>query len=541
MDFEEWLLTAKFNLLLYPRCQRIPLILRALPHDLFVAAVGASITHDTDVDQCCDTLAQLVTDCEKQTLARDFFQRFQKADETDEEVKILSPSTKLRSAEGREMLVDGETLLKVGIGKETWTVKFIACPELAWDVILGADFLRYTKAILNFAEGTFSTHEATRANTDTPSPKDDSDDICNALFEAAAILMNNLDDLCAQLTHISNYERKELRQLLLKYANIFSWQEWSKLSLEDEILWYQEGERVGIDIMGPLPPPTKRGNRYILVTVEYFTKAAEAEPMKSHDAETVASVFFNRWICQNGVPESVHSDQGPNFEIRLFIGLCKVCWILKTRTTPAHPQGNGQVERTNRTLIGLLKTFTKDVQPDDWDLSLGRVLLAYRATVQTSTGVSPFKMLRGREMRVLSDIFVPNTDGSADNVPELILRLKESIRRTFDSAHKHLRLSYTRQKKYYVRHCRTNVCREGDLVQIYRPVPPPGTHCKFHHPWSKDPFRVVKALSLTNYLVPYAQLRTQPITIHHYKLRPYKGPLPVGYEDEVYVLTKDRT
>ncbi|EUB63870.1 Transposon Ty3-I Gag-Pol polyprotein [Echinococcus granulosus] len=299
------------------------------------------------------------------------------------------------------------------------------------------------------------------------------------------------------------------------------------------------GERVGIDIMSPLPP-TKRGNRYILVMVDYFTKAAEAEPMKSQDAETVASVFFNRWVCQHGVPESVHSDQGPNFESRLCIELCKICQISKTRTTPAHPQGNGQVERTNRTLIGLLKAFTRDAQPDDWDLSLGRVLLAYRAMVHTSTGVSPFKMPTGREMRVPSNIFVPNTDGSADHVPEYILRLKESIRRTFNSARKHLRLSYTRQKKYYDRHCWTNVYREGDLVQIYRPVPPPGTHRKFHHPWSRDPFRVVKALSPTNYLVRNAQLRTRPVIVNHNKMRPYKGPPPVGYEDEVYVLTEDR-
>ncbi|CDS35964.1 conserved hypothetical protein [Echinococcus multilocularis] len=76
INFEEWLLTAKFYLPLYPRCQRIPLILRALPHDLFVAAVGAGITYDTDVDQCRDTLAQLVINREEETLARDFFQRF---------------------------------------------------------------------------------------------------------------------------------------------------------------------------------------------------------------------------------------------------------------------------------------------------------------------------------------------------------------------------------------------------------------------------------------------------------------------------------
>ncbi|CDS35412.1 Gap Pol polyprotein [Echinococcus multilocularis] len=50
----------------------------------------------------------------------------------------------------------------------------------------------------------------------TQIPKDDADDICNAPFEAAVIPMGNLDDLCAQLTHIPNDERKELRQLLFK-------------------------------------------------------------------------------------------------------------------------------------------------------------------------------------------------------------------------------------------------------------------------------------------------------------------------------------
>ncbi|CUT98555.1 RNA directed DNA polymerase [Echinococcus multilocularis] len=311
------------------------------------------------------------------------------------------------------------------------------------------------------------------------------------------------------------------------------WQEWWKLSLEDEILWYQ----------GVHPPKRLVVPKSLVQTVlqELHEQLGHVGEKKMLDASsrrywwssltldvrdfcrtcTTCSGFKNPQPAaiaplqpmptgfpgkRHGVPESVHSDQGPNFESQLCIELCKICQISKTRTTPAHPQGNGKVERTNRTLIGLLKAFTKDAQPDDWDLSLGRVLLEYRATVHTSTGVSPFKMLTGREMRVPSDVFVPNADGSADNVPE--------------------------QKKYFDRHCRTNVHQEGDLVQIYRPIPPPGTHRKFHHPWSRDPFRVVKALSPINYLVRNAQLRTQPVTVHHNKMRPYKGPPPVGYEDE---------
>nr|CDS15221.1 Gap Pol polyprotein [Echinococcus granulosus] len=136
-------------------------------------------------------------------------------------VKILSPSTKVRSAEGREVLLNGEMSLKVCIWKGTWTVKFTTCLEPAWDVILCANFLHHTKDVLNFAEGNFSTHCANKANAEIWLS---TDDICNALFEAAAIPMNSPDDLCAQMIHISDDGRKELRELLLKCANIFSWQ-----------------------------------------------------------------------------------------------------------------------------------------------------------------------------------------------------------------------------------------------------------------------------------------------------------------------------
>ncbi|KAL5966883.1 Transposon Tf2-11 polyprotein [Taenia solium] len=270
--------------------------------------------------------------------------------------------------------------------------------------------------------------------------------------------------------------------------------------------------------MGPLPL-TKRENRYILLMVDCFTKVAEVESMKSQDAETVASTFFNRWICQHGVPESVHSDQGPNFESRLFIEPCKTFGITKTCTTPGHPQGNGQVGRTNRTLVGLLKAFTKEAKP------------AYRAIVYASTSASPLKMLTGREMRVPSDIILPSKELATHNALEYVLRLEEGIRKKFNMVQQHLQTSYSKQKKYYDKHNRHNTYCEGDLIQIYRSIPLPGTNRKFYHPWSRDPFYVVKVLSPTNYHVQNAELRTQPITVHHSKIRPYKGALPVGYED----------
>ena len=66
-----------------------------------------------------------------------------------------------------------------------------------------------------------------------------------------------------------------------------------------------------MDILGPLPE-TPRGNRYILVIGDYFTKWKEAIPLKDTEAVTVARV--NEFICRFGAPDSLHTDQGKNFE-----------------------------------------------------------------------------------------------------------------------------------------------------------------------------------------------------------------------------------
>ena len=76
-------------------------------------------------------------------------------------------------------------------------------------------------------------------------------------------------------------------------------------------------ERVAVDIFGPLPR-TRQGNRYILVVTDYFTKWVEAYPLRNQEAETVAKVLVEQFICRFGVPLSLHSDQGSNFESNIF-------------------------------------------------------------------------------------------------------------------------------------------------------------------------------------------------------------------------------
>ena len=48
--------------------------------------------------------------------------------------------------------------------------------------------------------------------------------------------------------------------------------------------------RIAIDTAGPLST-TKRGNQYVLIAIDHFTKWVEALPVASHDATTVAEFF----------------------------------------------------------------------------------------------------------------------------------------------------------------------------------------------------------------------------------------------------------
>ncbi|GBL72304.1 hypothetical protein AVEN_115259-1 [Araneus ventricosus] len=101
---------------------------------------------------------------------------------------------------------------------------------------------------------------------------------------------------------------------------------------------------MALDILGPFPVTTK-GNRYVLVLMDYFTKWPEAISISRQKATTVAEDLVRSWISCYGVPMILHLDQGTNFNSALFTELYKLLGILKTRTITLHPETDGMVER----------------------------------------------------------------------------------------------------------------------------------------------------------------------------------------------------
>ena len=96
--------------------------------------------------------------------------------------------------------------------------------------------------------------------------------------------------------------------------------------------------------------PSKGNIENVLVITDHFTRYAQAFPSKTQTALATAKLLWNNFILHYGFPERIISDQGRNFESELIGHLCQLAGVQKLRTSPYHPQTNGQCERFNGTL-----------------------------------------------------------------------------------------------------------------------------------------------------------------------------------------------
>ena len=99
------------------------------------------------------------------------------------------------------------------------------------------------------------------------------------------------------------------------------------------------------------------GYQYLLVLTDHFSEFPQVYPTTNKSAKTAADWLYNDFMLRYGLPGKILHDQGREFENNLFSQLSKYCGIKRLRTTPYHPQTNGQTERMNQTILAMLKTL----------------------------------------------------------------------------------------------------------------------------------------------------------------------------------------
>ncbi|GJU54717.1 reverse transcriptase domain-containing protein [Tanacetum coccineum] len=152
--------------------------------------------------------------------------------------------------------------------------------------------------------------------------------------------------------------------------------------------------------MGPFP--SSRGNKYILVVVDYLSKWVEAKALPTNDAQVVVK-FLKSLFARFGTPRAIISNRRTHFCNDKFATVMSKYGVTHRLATAYHLQTSGQVEVSNRGLKRILER-TLGENCASWSDKLEDALWAFRTAFKTPIGCTPYKLkLQLNELNELRD------------------------------------------------------------------------------------------------------------------------------------------
>ena len=287
-------------------------------------------------------------------------------------------------------------------------------------------------------------------------------------------------------------------------------------------------QTVVIDIVGPLPT-TVRGNKWILVMMDRFSKWPECVALRNVTAATVAKAFLATVVTRHGVPLYCQSDRGAQFTSNMFAELSKMLGMKQKLSCSYRPQTHGLVERWNKTMAQMLRQFTATNQKD-WCLYLDLVAWAYRTSKHSSTRLTPFQVLHGREARLPTHLLSPVEEELYSSDVEYVDQLQQKLKDIFDLVRENNSKASAQQKKYHDRRVNPSNLQPGDTVFLMRPHPKVGISPKLQ-PRFQGPYALLLILG-HNGLVS-ARGKSFWVHLNHLKLVHVRRREPFDYEGAV--------
>ncbi|VFQ68722.1 unnamed protein product [Cuscuta campestris] len=248
--------------------------------------------------------------------------------------------------------------------------------------------------------------------------------------------------------------------------------------------------RFGVDIIGAFPI-AQGGKKFVIVAIDYFTKWIEVEALANITTQQCKKFIWKNIITRFGAPMNLITDNGPQFRNPRFTEYLEGFGIKHNRSSVAYPQGNGQVENANRTIVDGLKKRLGEAG-NKWLEELPHIVWAFRVTPRRAHGETPFSLTYGCEARLpieaefpmFRESNYPPQQNEEDPLAEL--NLVEERRMAAE-----VKMSTYQQvvKKYHDNKVGPQYFQVGDEVLRRREASRPGDGGKLAKNW-EGPYRV---------------------------------------------------
>lgn len=247
-------------------------------------------------------------------------------------------------------------------------------------------------------------------------------------------------------------------------------------------------EKIFMDIVGPFSSSLSN-NRFILTIQDDLSKYSIAIALHNQEVLTIAKAFVEHFICKFGAPNIILSDQGANFMSNFMKELCKLLKIEKISTSAYHPQSNGTLERSHRTLGEYLRNYTNG-DTANWDEWLPFAMFCYNSTPHVTTNLMPFEVLYGYKPNIPSSF--TNNPSVNYNYDDYISDLRFRLQTSYALAKKNSIKQKEKNKIYYDRNSNNVTFEIGNLVLLKKE-----NRSKLDPLWT-GPHKVTEIISATN-------------------------------------------
>ena len=283
-------------------------------------------------------------------------------------------------------------------------------------------------------------------------------------------------------------------------------------------------QRLCMDFVGPLHEKRLRvtKNKYIFTVRDTFSKWMEAFPVPAATSDAALSCLLTHVFPRFGIPEVLHSDRGTHFTANVFPAVAKRLGI-KLTTTPAYNPKSNPVERAHQDLGNILRAMMQDTD-EGWETLLPQAVFAMNTTVHTSIGVSPFRVLFGRDPSTPLHLIYGDPNDRRETSADTAQQYAHDVQQRLHAAHRAVReeldAAVERRRRQY--HQEVSIYHPGQLVWLFTPAATPGVSRKLQTFWT-GPWRILECVNQVTYRIQpdpsWSGQKEQVVSVD--RLKPY--------------------